>query len=110
MKNPVVNVVGIRCQPGQEKKFVKWYDEVHVPMILKFKGMMKATRYEIIKRADAYPEYLGVFEFESEEAFEAYEKSPELAAAQAEMKQTWPNGGWERMWRVQYRSEKKWGK
>ncbi len=111
MKNiPVVNIVGIRCQPQAEEKFVKWYDQTHIPLLLKFKGLKKVTRYKILKHAEAYPEYLGIFEFENEQAFLAYENSPELAAASAEMQQTWKGGGWNRMWRVQYEVVKTRGK
>ncbi len=105
---PVLHIVGIHCQPQAEKKFLKWYDQVHVPLLLKFKGLKKATRYKILKPAEAYPEYLAIFEFADKEAFEAYENSPELAAAVAEMHETWKEGGWDRMWRVQYEFVKTW--
>ena len=111
MKNaPVVNVVGIRCQPQAKEKFLKWYDQTHVPLLLKFKGLKKVTRYKILKCDEAYPEHLAIFEFENEQAFVAYESSPELAAASAEMRETWKDGGWDRMWRVQYEFIKTWSK
>jgi uncharacterized protein (TIGR02118 family) len=108
-KTPVVNIVGIRCQPQAEEKFVQWYDQTHIPLLLKFKGLRKVKRCKIVKRAEAYPEYLGIFEFESEQAFTDYENSPELAAAHAEMRETWKDGGWDRMWRVQFEVVKTWG-
>ena len=102
----VIHIVGTRCQAEVEDRFNKWYDEVHIPMLLKFKGLKKATRYKILKPREDYPEYVAIYEFESREAFEDYEKSPEMSAAIAEMKETWKDGGWEMVWRVQYEQRK----
>jgi heme-degrading monooxygenase HmoA len=98
----VIHIVGTRCQAEVEERFNKWYDEAHIPMLLKFKGLKKATRFKILKPREDYPEYVAIYEFESRQAFEDYEKSPELSAAMAEMKETWKDGGWEMVWRVQY--------
>ncbi len=105
-----VNIVGIRCQPQAQNKFIKWYDQTHIPLLLKFKGLKKVTRYQIVKPTAEYPDYLTVFEFESRQAFEEYETSRELAAASAEMSETWKNKKWVRMWRVQYELCKTWNK
>jgi hypothetical protein len=79
---------------------------VHIPLLFKFKGLKQATRFEALHDAQGYPKYFTVFEFEEGTAFENFEKSPELAAARKEMDETWKNGGWERMWRVQYEEMK----
>jgi len=34
---PMINIVSTRCQPKDVEKFNKWYNEVHIPMLLKFK-------------------------------------------------------------------------
>ena len=39
----IVNIVGTDC-PQNEAKLDKWYNEVHVPMLFKYKGMKKVTR------------------------------------------------------------------
>jgi heme-degrading monooxygenase HmoA len=105
-KKSVINVVGIQCKPEAEDAFNKWYDQVHIPLLFKFKGLKKATRYKAPYKEEGYPTYFTVFEFEDLDAYQKYEKSPELAAARKEMDQTWKNGGWERMWRVQYEEMK----
>jgi len=38
-EKPIIHIVAIQCESGIDKKFNKWYDEIHVPMIFKFKGM-----------------------------------------------------------------------
>lgn len=104
----VINVVATRCQPEVEKKFNTWYDEVHIPLLFKFKGMKKVTRYKILKETEEYPTYLTIYEFENRQAYEAYAKSPELAAGRAEMNETWKGEGWEIKWRVQYETMGTW--
>jgi heme-degrading monooxygenase HmoA len=106
--SPVINVVASQCQPEVEEKFNKWYDEIHIPLLFKFKGMKKVTRYKIVKETEEYPAYLTLYEFESRKAYEEYAGSPELAAARAEMNETWKEGGFEIKWRVQYEALKIW--
>jgi len=106
----VINVVATECQPEVEEKFNKWYDEIHIPLLFKFKGMRRVTRYKILKETEEYPSYLAIYEFESRQAFEEYVNSPELAAGRAEMNETWKGGGFEIKWRVQYETMKTWGK
>ena len=104
----VINIIATKCQPDVEAKFNKWYNEVHIPMLFKFKGMKKVSRYQLTSNTDKYPRYLAVYEFRDKEAFEEYEKSPEVDAAKKEMKETWKDGGWEIVWRVKYEVMKTW--
>jgi len=105
---PVINIVGTRCRPEDEGKFNKWYAEVHIPMLLRFKGLKAVTRYKIINEAEEYPKYLAIYKFESQQAYEAYETSPELVAAREERDETWKERGFEVKWRVQYEPMKTW--
>lgn len=105
---PVINVVATQCRPEVEAKFNKWYDEIHIPLLFKFKGMKKVTRYKILRESGEYPAYLAIYEFESQKALEEYETSPELAAGREEMKETWKGEGFEIKWRVQYEAMKTW--
>ncbi len=105
---PVINILGTRCRPEDEEKFNKWYEEVHIPLLLRFKGLRAVTRYKITGEAEEYPKYLTIYKFDSQEAYQAYETSPELAAAREEMRETWKEGGFEIKWRVQYESMKTW--
>ena len=106
----MIHITGTRCQPELEEKFNTWYNQTHIPMLLKFKGLRGVTRYRILKPSEGYPEYLAIYEFDSRQAFEEYETSPELAIALEEMRETWKDGGWELMWRVQYEVMKTWRK
>lgn len=105
---PLINVVATQCKPEVEEKFNKWYDEVHIPLLFKFKGMLGVTRYRILQESDEYPTYLAIYRFKSRQAYQEYQNSPELAAGREEMKETWKEGGWEIKWRVQYEEMKTW--
>jgi hypothetical protein len=83
---------------------------VHIPMLFKYRGMKKVTRYKLLKKSGEFPPYLAVYEFESRPEYEAYESSPEIIEARAEMKETWQGGGFEIKWRVQYQELKTWEK
>lgn len=99
---PFINVVASKCDPKHEAKFNKWYEDVHIPMLMKFKGLKGVTRYKIGNDDKDLAEYLAIYEFESKEVLDAYERSPELAAALEEIKESWPDGGWELVWRASY--------
>ena len=112
----VINVVGVHCRPDQEEKLNRWYNERHIPDLLKFKGVKKATRYTLLTPDEAhagspdikYPMYLAVYEFESQEAYEAFETSPERAEAMKELNETWAEDKYELVWRVQYKALGAW--
>ncbi|MFC1872572.1 hypothetical protein ACFLYV_02495 [Chloroflexota bacterium] len=115
--NGIIHVLGLSCRPDQDEKFNKWYNEQHVPDLLKFNGLRRATRYKLVSEgkrysgvAEAkYPGYLAVYELGSKDSFEEYEASPEVAAAMVELRETWGNDPFERVWRVQFQYLQRWG-
>lgn len=72
--------------------------------------MRKAACYKRVGDDDKYPDYISILEFDNLKALEEYGTNPELAAAVEERKNSWPSGGYERKWRVQYELIKSWGK
>lgn len=105
----VINIVAIDCKPEDEKKFVHWYDEVHIPMLLGVKGLLGVKRYELASPRGTYAQHLAIYEFENKAAFDAYEKSTELAAARKEVNETWKESKFDPKWRVQYEFLRSWG-
>ena len=99
---PATNMVATRCKPEDQEKFDRWLDEVHIPMLLKFAGMTKVTRYKISNESEGSPTRLVIYEFKNKKALEEYENSPELAAARKETKETWQSNGFEIIWRLQF--------
>lgn len=88
-KQPVLNIVITQCQPQEEERFNKWYNEVHVPMILKFGRIQQAARYKVISEKTALPQYIAIYKFPSYRDFEEYKNSDECDAAIKEMLATW---------------------
>ncbi len=107
-KAPFINVVGTRCHIDDEAKFNKWYDEVHIPLLLKFKGLKKVTRYKAASPSDQYPAYLTIYEFNSKKDFDAFQQSKELAEVRKEQADTWKSRNFEMVWRMQYEPHKVW--
>ena len=88
-RKSVLNIVTTQCEPYQEERFNKWYNDVHVPMVLRFGRIEQAARYKVISEKAGWPRYVAIYKFPSREDFEAFEQSPELAAALEEMVETW---------------------
>jgi uncharacterized protein (DUF1330 family) len=107
MAESIVNIVASECT-GDEAKFNKWYNEVHIPMLLKFKGLKRASRYKQLGENKEQATYLAFYEFENKDALDALHASPEFAAAMEEMKETWKDGGFESKWVVPYEHIKTW--
>ena len=89
-------------------KFNTWYDEVHIPLLLRFKGIMEVTRYKLLYETEGYPKYLAIYKFVSKEAYEAFQTSPEFVAAVEERDQTWKQRGYEIKWEVKYEPIRTW--
>ncbi len=104
---PVINIVATQCQPADDAKFNKWYNEVHIPMLLKFKKLKGVARYKVIGKPGDLPKYIAIYKFPSLKDFEEFGKSSELAAAQKEMQGTWGQKI-ELTSRIQYELIKEW--
>lgn len=85
-KSKIAFIVTTKCQPKDEVNFNKWYNEIHVPMLMKFKKLNSVTRY---KSGGGPNTYIAIYEFNSLQDLKEFEKSPELVAAQKEMQGTW---------------------
>ncbi len=105
----IIYMVGVECKPQYEEEFNIWYDETHIPLLLKFKGLKRVSRYKLSNGKGGYPAYLAVYEFSSREIFEEYVNSPERAAAIEEMRSRWNAGEWEIQWQTHYELLRRWG-
>ena len=117
---PVIYEVIYQCKPEVEEEHNTWVDDTHIPMLLQFKGLKRLDRYKLVSeiqpyglynRIDApegYSEYILILEFENWQDFEAYEASPERAAAIEEARTHDWHGLHEVKRRVQYELVKAW--
>ena len=81
-----------------DAKFRAWYNDVHLPDLLKVPGVLKDARFDLIKGDIAS---LAIYEFPSVEAMMKGKNSKELAEAKADTQARWgqyldPKG--ERYW------------
>src|SRR5262245_16197288 len=73
----VIFVVRANVNKDKEAAFNKWYNEEHVPMLLRYNGAVSARRYKKIVGDDKY-EYMAVYEFANEAVFAGFQKSDYL--------------------------------
>lgn len=102
--------VGIQCKPEEEAKFNTWYDDVHVPMLLKGDFVKKVARFKVADEAysvgtttQACPNYLTIYEFESQDKFTAWMNSPARAEAGIDKNETWGDNCYELKWASLYK-------
>ena len=81
---PILYMVGTECDPDVEDKFNTWYDEIHIPLLLKFKGIKEVTRYCFVgtvkhpkdmhefQALDRHMKYLAVYRFDSLEDLQVF--------------------------------------
>jgi hypothetical protein len=104
----VLTIVATECPADIEDKFNEWYNEVHVPMLLKYKGLKKSSRYRLSGESENQARYLAFYEFENEQDQANLQTSPEFAEAIQEMQETWKDGGMEIKWSANYSLIKSW--
>ena len=107
-KTRIINIVATEIPKENDAKFNKWYNEVHIPMLMKYKGIKKVTRYKMIEDKAKKPKYLAVYEFDTKEDLDALMKSPEFKAAIEEMQGTWKGDNFLK-WAAAYEPIKTWG-
>lgn len=70
-------VVRATIAKEREADFNRWYDQEHVPQVLRFNGAVGARRYKKIMGDDQW-EYMAVYEFATEAVFQQFLKSDAL--------------------------------
>jgi antibiotic biosynthesis monooxygenase (ABM) superfamily enzyme len=88
-KTKVFYFVGTRCAGGDDAVFNRWYDQVHIPMLLKCNKLTNVVRFKEINPETQTPNYVAMYEFACLEDFKEFQTSPERKAAIAEMNETW---------------------
>jgi quinol monooxygenase YgiN len=106
----VINMVEVDCRSDVDKKYNEWYNTVHIPMLLKNDGLLRATRYQLLRGPQGQARYLTVYEFRDRAAMDAFPKTPECTAATDEMNATWKEKGFQIKLAAQYEMIGTWGK
>jgi antibiotic biosynthesis monooxygenase (ABM) superfamily enzyme len=110
MGHNIVLIVANEPGPGREAEYNDWYTSRHIPMMFRFPGLKKASRYRRVSSNQECSKYLAVYEFDSTEDLAAFSRSPEFAAAVADFEGKWQGGGFERKWDATYELIRTWEK
>jgi len=63
-------VVQTNCtDPAREKEFNDWYDNVHVPDVLKVPGIVRMTRFENVTPGEQVSKFLALLEVEADDVW-----------------------------------------
>ncbi len=104
----VLQIVATSCKADMEDKFNQWYNDIHIPMLMKYDGLKKASRYQLMGESNDHSKYLAFYEYENEKAQTDFSISPEFAAAMEEMQGSWKDGGIDVKWMANYKLIKAW--
>ena len=104
----LLNIVATECSLQEEVRFNNWYNDVHVPMLMKYSGISRVTRYRLQGEAQGAPTYLACYEFDTNEALTGMQESDEFKAAIQEMQETWSDGGFSISWSAVYEPIRAW--
>ena len=67
----------------REEAFNRWYNDEHLPQVLRYNGAVSGRRYRRIAGDDKY-DYMAVYEFASEAVLQAFLQSDALKDLRAE--------------------------
>ena len=76
-------VVRATIAKDREAAFNRWYNEVHLPQVLRYNGAVSGRRYRKLTGEDKY-DYMAVYEFASEEVLQRFLQSDALKELRAE--------------------------
>lgn len=76
-------VVRASIAKEREAAFNTWYDQEHVPQVLRYPGVLSGKRYRRLTSADQF-EYMAIYEFESETVLQEFLQSDALKELRAE--------------------------
>ena len=106
---PLIWIVGIQCKAEAEAKFNTWYDDVHVPMLLKGDHVKKVTRFKLADKTyqvgtttQVCPNYLTIYEFESPDRLDSWMNGQARAEAGEDKGKTWIDDPYEVKWATRY--------
>jgi hypothetical protein len=110
MVQKIILIVANEPSAEREAEYNEWYNEKHIPMMFRFHGMKKASRYRLAGESKGASKYLMIYEFGSMKDLEEFPKSPEFADAVKDFDEKWKDGGFINKWNASYELIKSWEK
>ena len=103
---PLINIIASNPRPEDIDKLALWYNDVHVPMLMKY-GVKSAERFKILTENPDYPTYLNMYHYANLRGYEERQSPQASTKIAKDVQATWPNGYGIR-WRIGYKEHKKW--
>jgi hypothetical protein len=100
--NRIVQIVASESTPEKEADFNKWYTDIHIPMLMGYKGVKQASRYQRMGDDEQGAKFLAIYEFETKEAMTAFPDSAEFADAIADFEDNKEDLGFTMKWVASY--------
>ncbi len=80
---PVLFVVKATITRDRETDFNRWYNEEHVPQVLRFPGLVSARRYKALEGEEHF-QYMAVYELQDEATYRRLMASEHMKQLRAE--------------------------
>ena len=84
MEKWVYAVYTVCADHSKKGEFHSWYDNIHVPDILKCPGFVRAERYELREPNDADGEYLALYHIETDDIDRTMDEMRKMVAGYAD--------------------------
>ena len=105
---PLINIIGTISSPEGEEKFNTWYNEKHIPDLLKLKMIKSVRRFKLKGKFSDYPKFLAIYEFENLQQYNKFINSPEVASARKDAEKIFEEVNGKFLWHVQYEEIESW--
>ena len=121
-RTTLISMTALHCDALAEAAVDRWYTEKHVPDLLQFKEILGVTRYKFCDaracgtktsgsaRVKDYPRFLTIYNYPDMATAQAFDTSPERAAARPDWLEVAKNTKAFRMWRVRYAPLRTWSR
>ena len=100
--NKMIQIVASESTPEKEADFNKWYNDVHIPMLMGYKGVKQASRYQRIGDDELGAKFLAIYEFDTREEMDAFPESEAFTDAIADFEANKERVGFTMKWVASY--------
>jgi hypothetical protein len=106
----LIQIVAAESTPEKDAAFEKWYTEVHIPTLFKFKGVKQIKRFQRKGDDKQLSKYMTIYEFDTEEDLAAFPGSPAFAEAIKDFETNKDRVGFTSRWFGVYECTRTWQK
>jgi hypothetical protein len=109
-KHKLIQIVAADSTPEKDAAFEKWYTEVHIPTLFKYKGVKQIRRFQRKGDDKQLSKYMTFYEFDTEEDLAGFAGSPAFAEAIKDFDTNHERVGFTSRWFGVYECTKTWEK